>query len=100
MQGIINHPVGIILTLFPAVIYGFCHIMILGLINKRVESRMRATVLSTESVMWRLVFAIAAPFIGYFHDMYGLSNAFLASGIFWLIIAIPPLYMLHRKAIL
>ncbi len=100
LQGVFVHPVGIILTLLPGIIFGFAHIMIISMINQRVESRMRATILSTESMMWRLVFAVAAPIVGWFHHLYGLSATFYASGILWLIMGALPVYILHKKSIL
>lgn len=99
LQAVVTHPAGIILTAFPAAIYGFSHILILGQINQRVESRMRATVLSIESLMWRMVFALMAPIIGFVQETAGLQSAFAACGVTWLALGLPLCRAMWKKAL-
>jgi len=97
LQSVCTHPIAALLSLLPAVIYGVCHVMILQLINERVESHMRATVLSIESLAWRLGFSIAAPLVGICIDRYGLQVSFMLCAISWLTLGIYPLYQLCYK---
>lgn len=55
-------------------------------INKEVESKMRATVMSIKNLWFRIVFSILSPFIWYFADVYDLHTSLLVSAItFWII---------------
>lgn len=100
LQGLINYSFGVLFTFFPAFIFGFAHILALDLINNRVESSMRATVLSVESMFWRLVFGITAPLISFVHSSYNLAAAFLVSGVVWMIVGTIPMYLLWKKKVL
>ncbi len=97
LQSVFDHPLAAVLTLLPAIIYGVCHVMILDLINKRVESHMRATVLSVESLAWRLGFAVAAHVVGFCIDAYSLPFTFLLCAVTWLLLGVYPLYQLCFK---
>ncbi len=48
-------------------------------VNREVESKMRATVLSIKNLAFRIVFSILSPFVWYFADIYNLQAAFLVS---------------------
>ncbi|MDR2009776.1 MAG: MFS transporter [Bacteroidales bacterium] len=51
-------------------------------INELCEPNVRATVLSIRNLAIRLIFAVVAPFIGWYTDVYSINQAFLLSGIF------------------
>ncbi len=50
-------------------------------INREIDSKIRASVLSVHSLFSRFVFIVFSPLIGYFADIYSLQNAFLASAV-------------------
>jgi len=45
----------------------------------------RATVLSLKNLVYRIIYAIVVPFVGYFSDTYSLGVALILSGAFFLI---------------
>ena len=49
-------------------------------INREVESKMRATVMSIKNLGFRVVFSVLSPFIWYFADIYNLKSALIVSG--------------------
>ena len=67
-----------ILALF-YIVRGFATPVLKGYINQLTFSDMRATVLSIRNFVIRLMFAGAAPFVGWLNDMYSLNTALLAS---------------------
>lgn len=67
-----------ILALF-YIVRGFATPVLKGYINQLTFSDMRATVLSIRNFVIRLMFAGAAPFVGWLNDMYSLKTALLAS---------------------
>lgn len=76
-----------------AILLVFVHSFIAGVagvlanneINKNTESHHRATVLSVLNFLQKIIYAVVAPFIGYFTDVYTLDVAFLMVGILLLI---------------
>jgi len=51
-------------------------------LNKRIESKSRATVLSINNLFGRLVFSVLAPMIGFYSDTNGMKTTFLIISIF------------------
>lgn len=69
-------------------------------INKLVSSDIRATVLSLQSLMFRLVFVIVGPLMGWVADIYSLSAALLLSGIVFALFGLVSLLGLaHHRAL-
>ena len=56
-------------------------------VNKEVQSKMRATVLSIKNLAFRIVFSILSPFVGYIADLYTIQTAFLVSAIIFAILS-------------
>jgi len=56
-------------------------------VNREVESKMRATVLSIKNLAFRIVFSILSPFVWYFADVYNLQTAFLVSSVTFFILS-------------
>ncbi len=56
-------------------------------VNKEVESKMRATILSIKNLAFRIVFSILSPFVWYISDLYNLQTAFLVSSIIFFILS-------------
>jgi len=65
------------------VVRGIAMVIFSEAINRQTGSDRRATVLSLESLLCRLLFAPLAPFIGWIADAYSLSTAIAFSGVFF-----------------
>jgi MFS family permease len=69
-------------------------------VNKHIDSSIRATVLSVQSLVGRLIFTIIAPFIGYAADIYSIQTAFqILAGIFFVLGTLSLLYLRKHKAL-
>ena len=66
-------------------------------INRCVSSDIRATVLSVKSLVGRVMFAVFGPFVGWVHDSYSLSAAFLVCGLSFLSLGLFFLMCLRRN---
>lgn len=60
------------------------------LLNEKVPSDLRATILSMDSMFFRLVFAVVAPLLGFVIDNYTLGDGFILVGIVFGILAVIP----------
>ncbi len=75
--------IGLSILLVFYVVRGLATPILKGYINQMTFSEMRATVLSIRNFVIRLLFAAAAPFIGWLNDYYSLQTAlFVSAGIF------------------
>ncbi len=75
--------IGLVVLLVFYIVRGLATPILKGYINQMTFSEMRATVLSIRNFVIRLLFAAAAPFIGWLNDYYSLQTALLVSaGIF------------------
>ena len=91
--GLIEQTWGII---FIAVIYlvrGLRTPLLLNHINQHVSSSIRATVLSVNSFVFRLGFALVGPMVGWLTDVYSLDIALIISGVGFMVVG---LFCLHR----
>ena len=79
---------------------GFYKVVINDYINKLATSDMRATILSADNMMGRLMYAIIAPFVGWIADVYSLLQAFTVLGITVSIIGTVSLLALHRNKVI
>ena len=66
-----------------SIVRGLAMVLFSEAINRQTSSDRRATVLSLESLLCRLLFAPLAPLIGWVADAYSLSTAIALSGIFF-----------------
>lgn len=78
-----------------ACIWGFSGPLFSDYVNKKVESHIRATLLSIMNMSGRVFFIFLSPLFGKIVDVYSLSSAYLFLGIIFLIIGIPSLYLLR-----
>ena len=95
--GLIEQTWGII---FIAVIYlvrGLRMPLLLNHINQHVSSSIRATVLSVNSFVFRLGFALVGPMVGWLTDVYSLDAALIISGVGFIVVG---LFCLQRLAAL
>lgn len=67
------------------IIRGIATPVLKNYINELCEPNVRATVLSVRNLAIRLVFAIVAPVLGWFADIYTIQQAFIFGGIFGLV---------------
>ena len=65
-------------------------------INSHTSSDMRATVLSIRSFMFRLIFAVLAPFLGWITDVYTIQEALMVAGIIFLVVGTVCLWAIWR----
>jgi len=77
----------------------FSKVVFADYINKLIDSDNRATIVSIQSMLSRLSYAIIIPFIGYIADIYSISHALIISWISVFVIWIIFLIMLHRYKI-
>lgn len=66
---------------------GFATPVLKDYINQVTNSDVRATVLSVRNFVIRIFFAIIAPFIGWYSDIFSLEGAALVSGLVFLLFA-------------
>ena len=86
--GLIEQTWGII---FIAVIYlvrGLRMPLLLNHINQHVSSSIRATVLSVNSFVFRLGFALIGPMVGWLTDFYSLDIALIISGVGFMVVGL------------
>lgn len=69
-------------------------------INNLVESNMRATVLSLQSMMQRLIFTITGPFLGWILDLYSFRVAFVFSAFFFFLSGLLCLLILKKHRVI
>ena len=67
---------------------GFSSVVISDYVNQLTESSIRATVLSVKSLIEKMFYAVIAPFVGWFADIYSLQQALNLSGIIILLFGI------------
>ncbi len=60
---------------------GFGSVVLSDYVNILIPSSIRATVLSIQAMMFRLVFVFVGPIVGYVSDAYTIHTALLFSGI-------------------
>jgi MFS family permease len=85
----------ILLIFLNAFVWGVSGPLFSDYVNKRVESDIRATLLSVMNMSSRVLFIILSPLFGNIVDMYSLSNAYTFLGSIFILVAIPCLYMLR-----
>ncbi len=69
-------------------------------INKIISSKIRATVLSIQWLVWRLFFAIISPFIWWIMDIYTLQYAMIWAWIVFLTFSVICLIFMRRHRLL
>ena len=75
------------------IVRGLAMVIFSEAINQHTDSDRRATVLSLESLLCRLLFAPLAPLIGWLADAYSLSTAIALSG---LLFAVTTIFVFRR----
>lgn len=78
---------------------GFSEPVISDYLNKLISSDIRATALSTQSLISHLSYAIIIPFIGWIADVYSLVQALTILGITTLVVGGVLLAILHKDRV-
>ncbi len=55
-------------------------------VNREVDSKMRATIISIKNLFFRIIFSVLSPFIWYFADIYNFQTAFFISAFIFFIL--------------
>ena len=79
---------------------GFSEPIFSNYVNKLTTSDIRATVLSIESLVGRLLYALLIPFIGWIADIYSILQAFTIAGITTVISGVIILFILHKNRVI
>lgn len=79
-----------------AFIWGTSRPLFADYVNRLVGSDIRATVLSVSSMAGGVAFIVLSPVFGKLVDMYSLSIAHIALGVFFLAVGLLSLFLLHR----
>ncbi|MBI4049471.1 MAG: MFS transporter [Candidatus Doudnabacteria bacterium] len=69
-------------------------------INRLIPSEIRATVLSVQSLITRVIFSFLGPILGYLTDQYSLSFAFLIAGLIFLASGLISIMFLYKHKVL
>ena len=85
--GNITQTWGIVFVLSIYLMRGFCSPLILNAINQQISSSVRATILSINSLMFRVAFALIAPFIGAIASRYDLFTGLTVAGCLFLFLS-------------
>ncbi|MGB5713237.1 MAG: MFS transporter [Waterburya sp.] len=83
--GSINQVWGIVFIMIIYLVRGLCSPLILNAINQQISSSVRATILSINSLVFRIAFAIVAPIIGAIASHYNLFTGLTIAGCLFLI---------------
>jgi predicted MFS family arabinose efflux permease len=83
--GSISQIWGLVLILNIYLVRGFCSPLILNAINQQIASSVRATILSLNSLVFRIAFAVIAPLIGAIASGYNLALGLVIAGCLFLI---------------
>ncbi|QEN05926.1 MFS transporter [Thiospirochaeta perfilievii] len=79
---------------------GFKNAAVTDYINQLTTSSMRATVLSAESFIGRLIYAVIIPVIGWTADIYNIQQALTIMGVTTLISGSVILIILRKKSVI
>ena len=85
-SGNITQTWGIVFIFSIYLVRGFCSPLILNAINRQISSEVRATILSINSLMFRVAFALIAPLIGKISSLYDLFTGLTVAGCLFLFI--------------
>lgn len=82
--GNIQQIYGMVFIMFIYLVRGLCSPLILNAINQQISSSVRATILSINSLVFRIAFALIAPIIGAIASGYSLFTGLTVAGCIFL----------------
>lgn len=81
-------------------VYGISRPIFLDMMNSRIDSSMRATVLSVSSFGSRFLFCVFGPLVGWIGEKYGILSSFLTLGVVFGGLGVVALFFLRKYGIL
>ncbi|MBS1266682.1 MAG: hypothetical protein MAG795_00650 [Candidatus Woesearchaeota archaeon] len=99
-MGNIFLPFGFIFIYFHQFVRGFSTVIFSDYVNKRTKSNLRATILSVQNLLGRVVYALVIPIIGWISDVYTLSSALIVLGATTIITGTIMLLILHYNEVI
>ncbi len=94
----ITHWAVLLIVSFFYMIRGIATPVLKDYINRQTNSEVRATVLSIRNFAIRIIFAIIAPFLGWYSDLYTVSQAMLITGVIIFFFALISFVLLLNKS--
>ncbi|RXQ93993.1 MFS transporter [Ancylomarina salipaludis] len=80
LSGVMTSQLGIVCLFYFYIIRGIATPILKDYINRITSSDMRATVLSLRNFIIRILFAIIAPFLGWYSDHFSIGEALIFAG--------------------
>ena len=80
LSGVMTSQLGIICLFYFYIIRGIATPILKDYVNRMTSSDMRATVLSLRNFIIRILFAIIAPFLGWYSDHFSIGEALVFAG--------------------
>ena len=96
IMGLFPSLITIMLALIFYFIKGVGNPVMKAYINELVPSKIRATVLSIRNLLFRVIFSITSPFLGWIADVYSLTTALIFSGILFFIMSLIVLLLMFK----
>lgn len=96
LLGVVVTSFSFLFVAFPQVVRAIHNVSISDYINSHSPSSVRATILSVESLISRLAYALVLPFIGWYTDTYSITQALTIIGVTTLILGIPAFFMFMK----
>jgi MFS family permease len=82
------------------VVRGIYRILVSNQINRLVGTEIRASVLSVNALVGRIVYALLIPLVGWLADVYTVEAAFTIMGITGILAGVPAMIMLKRVGVI
>jgi MFS family permease len=98
--GLIQSILLIPLIFLTGFIWNFSVPLLLGYLNRIIESDVRATVLSVNNMAVTISFIVLSPLYGTLVDVYSLSTAFIIMGIYFIVIGSMSVFLLIKNKVL
>ena len=95
--GLIQSILLIPLTFLIGFAWGFSGPLLLGYLNRIIESDVRATVLSVNNMAGNISFIVLSPLFGTLVDVYSLSTAYIAMAIYFFVIGSLSVFLLIKN---
>ncbi len=96
LSGVMKSQLGIICLFYFYIIRGIATPILKDYINKITTSDMRATVLSLRNFIIRILFALIAPFLGWYSDHYSIGEALIFAGSLIGLLGVITLFFIYK----
>lgn len=99
LAGLVPAGFAIFCFALPQFVFGFGYPVLRHAIQRVAPSSLRASILSVQSLLFRLVFAVAGPVIGLASDSFGLPTALVLAGVGFLAASGFAAWRLHQHGV-